>query len=114
MTLKKVMDRNGVKGRDMAEAIGVAVETVSRWRSLTLAIGGANLIRVRDYLRRFEPGIDVQDLRAAAPARATALVRALKVARGPARKNCCAQLELAKKDALDWKRRFDLLLARGR
>lgn len=68
MALKEVMDRNNVRGKDLAAAVGVAPETVSRWRAGLLAIGGTNLTKVLDYLRGFEPGLENADLLREEPA----------------------------------------------
>jgi len=62
VALRQVMDRYKVKGRPLAKAVGVQVETVSRWRTDPSGMTGANLIAARNYLRRYEPGLEVDDL----------------------------------------------------
>jgi len=57
-----VMDRNNVKGRDLARHLGVEFETVSRWRSNPNRMDSTNLVGARNYLRQWEPGLEVDDL----------------------------------------------------
>lgn len=62
MALKDIIARNNLVQKDMAEAIGVTQETLSRWSQGHVTPGGTNLGRLLEHLRRFEPGITVADV----------------------------------------------------
>ena len=60
--LRDVIRRNGLKQREIAEAVGVAAETFSRWVAGRITPGGENLVRLLDFLRRHEPSLQADDL----------------------------------------------------
>lgn len=66
MALRDVIYRNGLIQKDIAEAIGVTPETLSRWSKGHVTPGGTNLGLLLDHLRRFEPGITIKDILPAA------------------------------------------------
>lgn len=72
--LRAVIERNRLKGREIAEAIGVAPETLSRWVQGHVAPTSDNLLRLLSHLRQYEPGLQVEDLVEASPAVALAPV----------------------------------------
>ena len=62
MVLRDVISRNGLMQRDIAAAVGVAPETFSRWVSGRVTPGGENLVRLLDFLRKVEPGLQAEDI----------------------------------------------------
>lgn len=48
--------------KDLAEELGVAAETVSRWCTGDKTPGGRTLLRIVAILRRFEPSLRPEDL----------------------------------------------------
>lgn len=66
MALGEVLDRNRLKQKQIAEAIGVSEETVSRWVNGHVRPSGDNLVRLAAYLRRYQPDVREADLLAPA------------------------------------------------
>jgi transcriptional regulator with XRE-family HTH domain len=60
--LEAAIRRNSVNQRQMAAAVGVSPETLSRWVRGHMRPTGDNLVRVLSYLRRFEPRLQAEDL----------------------------------------------------
>ena len=66
MALKDVLQRNRLQQKAVAEALGVSRQTVCFWVSGQVTPGGENLSRLLDYLRQFEPSLELSDLLRAA------------------------------------------------
>lgn len=66
MALKEVLRRNRLQQKAVAEGLGVSRQTVCFWVSGHVVPGGENLSRLLDFLRQFEPSLEVSDLMRAA------------------------------------------------
>ena len=62
MSLKTIIRRNKLVQNEIAEAVGIAPETLSRWVSGTVTPSGGNLVRLANHLRQFEPALTEADL----------------------------------------------------
>lgn len=60
--LAAILERNRLQQKHVAEALGVSRMAVLRWVHGRSRPGGDNLVRLLEYLRQFEPGLDVNDL----------------------------------------------------
>jgi transcriptional regulator with XRE-family HTH domain len=67
VSLKAIIRRNKLVQNEIAEAVGIAAETLSRWVSGTVTPSGANLVRLANHLRQFEPDLAEADLLAPEP-----------------------------------------------
>ncbi len=56
----------------VAEALGVSRISVGNWCNGRTGVNGSNLVRLLEFLRRFEPGLQVEDLLTPADASSTA------------------------------------------
>ena len=62
MKLKAVIRRNRQSQKDVAAAIGVTEETLSRWSRGHIQPTSENLVALRAHLRTFEPTLEASDL----------------------------------------------------
>lgn len=62
MALKDVIQRNGLNQRELAESLGVAPETLSRWVQNHKRPTGENLVRLLAHLRQYEQDLQAEDL----------------------------------------------------
>jgi transcriptional regulator with XRE-family HTH domain len=62
MKLKAVIRRNRQSQKDVAAAIGVTEETLSRWSRGHIQPTSENLIALLAHLRTFEPTLEADDL----------------------------------------------------
>lgn len=62
MGLKVVLARNRLSQRMVSEALGVSDETVSRWTNGRNDPRGRNLVKLMDFLRVYEPTIQLGDV----------------------------------------------------
>ncbi len=60
--LGPVLARNPLTQKEIAAALGVAPETVTRWKRGDIAPGGQNLLRLLAFLRQHEPELQPEDL----------------------------------------------------
>jgi DNA-binding transcriptional regulator YiaG len=60
MRLRPVLDRLGLDQKAVAEELGVAEETVSRWGGRLPQ--GRHLVALLDYLQKHDPSITLDDL----------------------------------------------------
>lgn len=60
--LGDVIRRHGLVKRRVADAVGVTPETVSRWVHGHTTPRGAELVKLLDHLRQYEPGLEASDL----------------------------------------------------
>jgi transcriptional regulator with XRE-family HTH domain len=60
--LAAVLERNRLQQKHVAEALPVSRMTVLMWVHGRTVPTGDNLLRLLAYLRRFEPGLQVEDL----------------------------------------------------
>lgn len=61
-TLKELFQRHGLKQKDVADALGIAEETLSRWVQGHVKPSGENLVRLYTYLRKYEPKLRIESL----------------------------------------------------
>jgi transcriptional regulator with XRE-family HTH domain len=59
--VERICSSNGLTQKDIAAGIGVAPETVTRWK-WSFSPPSDDLFRALAYLRRFEPGLAAEDL----------------------------------------------------
>lgn len=52
MALAEIIDRNSLKSKDIADAVGVAPETLSRWTQGHMVPSGENVGRLLSYLSK--------------------------------------------------------------
>jgi transcriptional regulator with XRE-family HTH domain len=52
VALAEIIDRNNLKGKDIADAVGVAPETLSRWTQGHMVPSGENVGRLLSYLSK--------------------------------------------------------------
>lgn len=64
--LRVVLSRNRLQQKEVADAIGVSRMAVWSWVNGHAEPGGSNLVRLLEYLKRFEPSLQVEDLLGAA------------------------------------------------
>jgi transcriptional regulator with XRE-family HTH domain len=70
VALAEIIERNNLKGYEIAEAVGVAPETLSRWCQGRMTPSGENVGRLLHYLsKRLRRKVRYEDL--FAPSRAT-------------------------------------------
>ncbi len=63
MALAEIIDRNNLKGKDIADAVGVAPETFSRWAQGHMVPSGENVGRLLAYLsKRLKRRVRYEDL----------------------------------------------------
>ncbi len=62
MALREILDRNRLEQAEVADAIGVSRVSVGNWVNGHGKPRGPNLVRLLDYLRRFEPGLQADDI----------------------------------------------------
>lgn len=62
MALGEVLSRLRLDQVDVADALDVSRTTVGNWVHGRSVPQGTNLIRLLDYLRPFDPGLQVEDL----------------------------------------------------
>jgi transcriptional regulator with XRE-family HTH domain len=67
MGLGSVLDRNRLQQKHVAEALGVTRMTVWQWVHGRARPTGINVIRLMDYLRKFEPGLAAEAVFPAEP-----------------------------------------------
>jgi len=60
--LKDAIERNSLNQRELARALGVAPETITRWKSGERVPSGSNLMRLVAYLRQHEPTLQAEEL----------------------------------------------------
>jgi len=60
--LRAVLDRNRLMQKDVAEALGLSRVAVWAWVDGRSVPTGANLLRLLEYLRQFEPTLQAEDL----------------------------------------------------
>lgn len=60
--VRAVIRRNRLQQKDVAEALGISRMTVLNWVHGNSVPTGTNLLRLLDYLRGFEPALQVEDL----------------------------------------------------
>ena len=60
--LRAALDRNRLQQKHVAEALEVSRMTVWAWVDGRSEPTGTNLLRLLEYLRKFEPGITAEDL----------------------------------------------------
>lgn len=63
--LRAILDRNRLQQKDVAAALGLSRVAVWAWVDCRSMPTGANLLRLLDYLRQFEPTLQAEDLLAA-------------------------------------------------
>ena len=66
MGLKEILRRNRLQQKAVAEGLGVSRQTVCFWVNGRVVPTGENLSRLLEYLRQFEPSLEVSDLLRAA------------------------------------------------
>jgi transcriptional regulator with XRE-family HTH domain len=71
--LREILDRNRLDQTQVADGLGISRVSVGNWVHGRSKPSGPNLVRLRDYLRQFEPGLEVEDLLAPAPEPAPAV-----------------------------------------
>lgn len=59
---RSVLDRNRLQQKHVADALGVSRMTVWEWASGRTIPSGSNLLRLVEYLQRFEPTVTAADL----------------------------------------------------
>jgi transcriptional regulator with XRE-family HTH domain len=59
--LERICSANGLTQKDIAAQIGVAPETVTRWKS-DFSPPSDDLFRALDALRKYEPGLTADEL----------------------------------------------------
>jgi transcriptional regulator with XRE-family HTH domain len=64
--LRAVLARNRLQQKDVADALGISRMSVWSWVDGRTVPGGANLLRLLEYLRGFEPTLQAEDLLPAA------------------------------------------------
>jgi transcriptional regulator with XRE-family HTH domain len=62
VVLAEILQRNRLKQKDVAKALGVSRVSVGAWMSGRTTPSGARLVRLLGYLRSFEPTLQVEDL----------------------------------------------------
>lgn len=62
MALIDVIRRNNLNQREMADSLGVAQETLSRWVQGHKRPTGTNLVLLLGHLRKYEPNLQAEDL----------------------------------------------------
>lgn len=62
MGLGAALDRNAIQRQALARELRVTPETVSRWISGAITPGWLTMLLIVQFLRRFEPGLHVEDL----------------------------------------------------
>ena len=60
--LRAALKRNSLRHIDVATALGIHRETVTRWVNLDLTPGADSLMRLVEFLRRHEPTLEAADL----------------------------------------------------
>ena len=61
IAVERICSANGLTQKEIADGIGVAPETVTRWKTV-FTPPSAELFRALEYLRRFEPGLTADSL----------------------------------------------------
>ncbi len=59
--VERICSAKGLTQKDIAEGIGVAAETITRWKT-SFSPPAPELLRTLAYLRRFEPTLTAEDL----------------------------------------------------
>jgi len=62
MDLAEAIKGTGKTQGEIAEDLGIARETLSRWVTGAVVPSGPNLVRLADYLRRYLPSLRESDL----------------------------------------------------
>jgi transcriptional regulator with XRE-family HTH domain len=60
--LRSVLARNRLQQKDVADALSISRMSVWSWVDGRTIPSGTNLLRLLEYLRRFEPGLQIEDL----------------------------------------------------
>ena len=60
--LAAVLGRHTVQHKDLARALSVTPETVSRWVGGQVTPGWKTIVRIISFLRRYEPDLRAEDL----------------------------------------------------
>lgn len=60
--LRAVLERNRLQQKDVAEALGLSRMSIWSWVDGRTTPSGTNLLRLLEYLRRFEPSLTAENL----------------------------------------------------
>lgn len=61
-SIGKALERNRLRQKDIAEALGVTRGTAFAWAHGLKVPGGANLVRLVKYLQQYEPSVTEREL----------------------------------------------------